>query len=186
MDLRTFLLTIAGSLFFAQASIACSFNPPPPEWQQHLSSRAVAVGPSCSFENAGLTDHISAGPAEDLGSGRVYQRVNGQDHFVMFADCNTREVTLLWGPPTPSAAEEVCGFFDDYEPLVGDEALLPATTGESLLEFVAAARELGATERDPIKYINETSSGKPVWRRDRVDLLCGCKIFYPESPGAQR
>ncbi|MFQ6552852.1 hypothetical protein AAD018_010980 [Aestuariibius insulae] len=186
MDLRTFLITVTSSVAFAQTSIACSFTRPPPEWQQQLSSQSVAVGLSCSFENAGLTDHISAGPAKDLGSGQIYQRVNDQSYFVMFADCNTREATLLWGPPTPSAVEDSCGYYDGYEALVGDDAILSRTTGGNLHEFVAAAKDLGATELNPIKYLNETPSGKPVWRRDRIDLLCGCRIFYPDSPGAQR
>ena len=28
--------------------------------------------------------------------------------------------------------------------------------------------------------------GERLWRKERVDLLCGCKLYYPDSPGAKQ
>jgi hypothetical protein len=153
-------------------------------------SKPVAVYRQCRTINAGIYDEISLGPATDLGNGRVQQVLEDTEQSeVLLADCNTREVTILRGAEA-EFIETSCGRLYSYGPVIGDNAPMSLSVGADLHELVDLAAKKGITEIDPNEYFFSFSSskgpGQAVGRKDRFDLLCGCKRIYPDSPGAQK
>jgi hypothetical protein len=147
-----------------------------------LLSAPVNVAPDCSFVNGGVFDNIRFTPANDLGQGRVYQTYVGWEDEALVVDCNSREAIILVGPIEPDVITN-CGDWVS-SPLIGPDGVVTLQEGSNLHELAAHVRSLGGGFRDPNRELNETPWGEPVWRRDRVNLLCGCNIFYPDSPGA--
>jgi hypothetical protein len=177
------IVAMAG-VFLAAQSCACSIVADPrTNAQIKLDSAPLSVTASCGFQNGGVYDNLSAGNAEDLENGRVLQRVNETDHSVLLADCGTREVTMLHGPFAYDE-DSLCGPMSFFDPLVGDNAIMSMSAGATLRELVDLAVQHGATEQNPIEVFNTDPWGDPVDPKDRVDLLCGCQLYYPDSPGA--
>jgi hypothetical protein len=191
--MRLFTLTAAIVILYAMtnAASACSWV-----WEDYTTSEAlaqskrVAVDRHCRTINVGVYDDWSLGPATDLGNGRVQQVLDETNQSqVLLADCNTREVTILRGAKT-EFIETSCGRLYSYGPATGDDAPVSLSVGANLKELVDLAAAQGMTEIDPIDYFfsfrSNEGSGQAVRRKDRFDLLCGCKRFYPDSPGAQK
>ncbi len=151
-------------------------------------SKPVAVDRRCRMINGGAYDDQRLGEAVQLDDGRFFQVINENSAKVLLGDCNTREVTILLGPET-IIGETSCGPQAVYAPLVGDQAPFSLNAGKDLHELVDVAAAAGARELNPNTQffefsINLTETHK-VGRGDRFDLLCGCKVFYPNSPGAK-
>ncbi|MFN7268765.1 MAG: hypothetical protein ACK5UA_07170 [Cereibacter sp.] len=158
--------------------------------QLRAESKRVVVDRQCRTINAGIYDNLSLGRATDLGNGRVQQIVDDENQSqVLVADCNTREVTILRGA-RDEGADTSCGMLYSYGPVTGDKAPMSLSVGANLHELVDLAAAKGLTEIDPNDYFFSFSSqdgpGQAVGRKDRFDLLCGCKRLYPDSPGAQK
>ncbi|MEM7241857.1 MAG: hypothetical protein AAF429_06700 [Pseudomonadota bacterium] len=154
-------------------------------------SKRVVVDAQCSLTNGGVLDNIELDSAVSLGEGRFYQTVGiDRKSKVLVGDCNTREVTVLLAPHT-LGDDTSCGPELEFKDLVGERSVLSLTAGEDLHELVALAKAKGARELNPINEffqfkINYGDEERhKVGRKDRFDLLCGCKIFYPESKGAK-
>ena len=173
----------------ASQTFACSIvlNDPTAEQinQYRSDSEPVEVHPDCSFENGQIGDSLSAGGAEDLGNGRVLQRVNRQESRVLVVDCNSREATLLEGPGIVVGSDS-CGPTVIPDDLVGERAIMSLTVGDTLQELVQLAEQRGVIELDPIEYFNIDQYGEPVWPKEHINLLCGCLLYYPDSPGASQ
>jgi hypothetical protein len=191
--MRLFTLTAAIFALYAitNAASACSLA-----WEEYTTSEAlaqskrVAVDGKCRTINAGVYDYLSLGQATDLGNGRVQQVLEDTDgSLVLLADCNTREVTILQGAAT-EVGETSCGPDYSYAPITGDNAPMSLSVGANLHELVDLAAAQGMTEIDPNDYFfsfrSNEGPGQAVGRKDRFDLLCGCKLRYPDSPGAQK
>jgi hypothetical protein len=175
----------------ANAANACSFAPDERTVLEIMSdSKPVAVDRQCRTINAGVSDYLSLGPATDLGNGRVQQVLGGRDQsHVLVADCNTRELTILRGTETITG-EDSCGPTRFYADLAGENAMMSLALGANLHELVDLAAEQGVTEINPLDYFfmfnrDWESEQHAVGRKDRFDLLCGCKRLYPDSAGAQ-
>ncbi len=191
--MRPFILTAAIVALYAMtnAASACTFV-----WEYYTTSEAlaqskrVAVDRQCRTINVGVYDDWSLGPATDLGNGRVQQVLEDTDQSqVLLADCNTREVTILQGAKA-EFIETSCGRLYSYGPVTGDNAPISLSVGADLHDLVDLAAAKGITEIDPVdsffRFTSNEGSGQAVGRKDRFDLLCGCKRFYPDSPGAQK
>ena len=189
--MRLFTLTAAIVALYAMTSAAraCTWT-----WegvtksQMVAQSKPVAVDRQCRTINAGIYDNLSLGPATDLGGGRVQQVLEDADlSRVLLADCNTREVTILEGAAT-EAGDSSCGPFYTYAPITGGDAPMSLSVGANLHELVELAATKGMTEIDPHEHFFRVIADwedETVTRKDRFDLLCGCKRLYPNSPGAQ-
>jgi hypothetical protein len=190
MRLSVFIIAIVSLYAMSNAVSACTFV-----WegvtksQMVAQSKPVAVDRQCRTINAGIYDEISLGPATDLGDGRVQQVLEDTEQSrVLLADCNTREVTILQGAAT-EAGESSCGFHYTYAPITGDGAPMSLSVGADLHELVDLAAKKGITEIDPNEHFFRFTADwkeETVTRKDRFDLLCGCKRLYPDSPGAQK
>jgi hypothetical protein len=190
MRLATLLTTFVAVSVMADAACACS----PAFDERSLSeirslSKPVAVDPQCRTINAGVYDALSLGPAINLGNGRIQQVLGGSDQSrVLLADCNTRELTILQGTETV-IGEDSCGPTSIYADLAGEDAMMSLDGGANLHELVDMAAARGVTEINPREYFFMFSKAweselHAVGRKDRFDLLCGCKLYYPESAGA--
>lgn len=196
MRLELFLSPVLAVLAIADAASACEpvMDERTPS-QIRFQSKRVAVDGQCRTINAGVYDRISLGPAIDLGNGLIQQVLGEQftgesdQSRVFIADCNIREVTILRGKVT-STAETSCGPIDTYADLVGPNAMMKFEGSASYKDLVDLALSKGVTEISPSEFFFKFSKDwetelYPVGRKDQFDLLCGCKIYYPDSLGAK-
>jgi len=198
MQLSTFLPSFVAATVIANAASACDpviDSRSPSEIRSH--SKRVAVDQQCRTINAGVFDGLSLGPAIDLGNGVIQQDFGAVQRWddleenarILLADCNIREATILQGKVT-STQESSCGPIDTYADLAGPKALMKFDTGASYHELIDIALSKGVTEISPSEYFFTfakpwETERYPVSRKDRFDLLCGCKLFYPDSAGAK-
>lgn len=154
-------------------------------------SRPVVVDADCSMTNVGLLDDIALGPAFDAGQGRVYQihksdpGAEGFPSSMFVTDCNALLVTYLEGPIDEDFPETTCGpRYRLHTALTGPNGIVTLGEGKDLYGLEAAVLAAGGRTRNPNEVFNTTPWGDPVWRRDRVNFTCGCRLFYPDSPGA--
>jgi hypothetical protein len=158
---------------------------------RQANNEPVTTLPDCSFNGAGERN-LSAGRAINLGDGRIYQQgpiywasdyVEGGE--VLVVDCNTLETVVLKGQ---ALVDSSCG--PVRYPLAIVDSIADLTEGDSLTELVDFVERNGGIALDAGDYFNETyladDGGYSVANlpADSVDLLCGCNIFYPDSPGA--
>ena len=173
------------------AAFACSYDftkTPPAEIRKQ--SKRVAVDRQCRTINVGVWDNYSLGGATDLGNGRVQQVVNDDKSMVVLADCNTREATMLRGTAT-QIGETSCGPIYEYASVTGPKAIVALNQGETLNDLVEIVDVAGVTELNPVEqFFTFTdfphSNRYDVSRKDKFNLLCGCDVYYPNSPGASK
>lgn len=133
----------------------------------------------CSFKNAGVYDAGRAKKAIDLGDGRVVQDIYD---FIFEArviqNCTTGESLVVEAKDWPQDQQTSCGGNDPVEESFAPLGPLDAT--QPLDALKVAAVDTG--HRVSIK-VSELFTHKR--RRHRADMSCGCKLFYPDSKGAQ-
>ena len=179
----------------AQDAAACTYltNSWTPD-EVRAKGKAVAVDRQCRTINIGAYDGASLGPAQNLGEGRIAQVINEHNHYVMLADCMTKEATILRGKAT-IVGDTSCGPILDFDDLTGPDATVDLSAGDDLHELVRLAKANGATEQNPINQFlkfripfsdRDFDDIYDVASKDHFDLLCGCNIYYPNSPGASK
>jgi hypothetical protein len=186
------LAVAASGAFLANAALACEpirETRSPQEIQaahsaDRAKSKAVIVGSQCEFTNGGIYDGLSGDVAEDLGNGRVMQRLGSDNNSVLVVDCNAMEATILIGNPVPDAVSDTCGGYAEYLDVTGPNAIASLKAGSDLAELVQIFAAAGASEASPTAVLNKDPWGRNVPVRDRIDLTCGCRLFYPDTQGA--
>jgi len=171
----------------APAAWACSPSVPEPRTSVEMirQSQPVEVTAQCAFSKGGVNDDLRGDDAVDLGGGRVAQNLFYNNFAVLVSDCESREATMFYAPVDESKGPfSTCGP-DDFLPTLGPDAIVDLAAGATLTELVEIVKPAGLREADPIRALNTAPWGKAVPRKDRIDLLCGCKVFYPDSPGAR-
>jgi hypothetical protein len=159
------------------------------KFMDQLNSKPVNVAQDCSMTNIGVGDFDKLSPAVNIGNGRVYQTresISEGDQYptsLFVTDCNARAVTYLRGPVIGSD-ELTCGTFLYHGDLIGPDGIVTLLEGRDLYELEAIVVAAGGSVLDPNEVFNETDWGTPVWRKERVSFTCGCRLFYPDSPGA--
>jgi hypothetical protein len=155
------------------------------------SLRATSL-PDCSFAHAGHERDYSGFAARDIGNEKIAFRMVQdsscltQEKLVV-VDCSSAEVLTIDGVLDPVVVADVKAgkYF-----LLGENRQIKyiqrpfgpisvtkdATIGE--LEQIAQKSGL-TTVRDLVNLVGQFK------RRERFDPYCGCKLFYPESTGAQ-
>ena len=154
----------------------------------------VKQGPDCAFEGAAENDvngFYGGRPPVDIGGGLVGQRLvqdrTGCDNIetLLVVDCTTGRLAAFSGTSEPvlkPTGEVIIGPVGTYT------ANLQPPKGPLRLNASARIDELIDTAR---KYrIGLRTSEPELWlgtrSRNRFDAFCGCKRFYPESPGARK
>ena len=157
---------------------ACSMAPEESKLKQDidnlLKNKRVKQDADCSYKNGGSYDGGSGEAAVDLGRGRIGQRLS-YDRMLLVV-CGEKQAVVLQGTVV-SSGESSCGF---HETLDLDTALPPKgrfdlSAGSDFAGFLRYARQFG------MKYSEDLKGQLGMERsKDRIDLLCGCKVFYPE------
>lgn len=80
-----------------------------------------------------------------------------------------------------------CGI--QAEAIAIEGSISDLTEGQNLAKLEAFVVSMGGASESAIDYFNRTydHDGQfniPNLPDDSVDLLCGCTVFYPDSPGA--
>ena len=148
-----------------------------------MSSKPVKVSEKCGFKNAGVYDDIEAADAVDLGQGRILQDT-GDGTSVLVIDCMASEAIEVIGKAT-KIGETSCGPDFVFGQVKSPKGPMTLLEGKHLTELAALARQRGLRADEELDYLFNDPWGKPLWRKERVDLLCGCKLYYPESAGAK-
>lgn len=178
VSLATALASVGGG------AIACQLWPPLGQASYRRSSPPIEVSADCSFEHAGLQNEHAGGPANDLGNGRISQNL-GSEYEVMVADCETKQAILLSSPT--KVVNDVCGPTDVWlGPVSGPKGYLTLKEGETLEDLVRIAKARSVKVNVDAGSINIDPWGDVVRRREFVNLFCGCKLYYPDSPGAKK
>ena len=130
----------------------------------------------------------------DLGKGRIAQellpRLSDTEDDFLVADCTTREIVRIRSSFVydDDTILDSCGFGDgEYQALVTPTGPLSLSTGSTLTELISAARATGKAVVDvQVAFLFEDGYGKKYRKKDRIDVLCGCRMFYPDSAGAKQ
>ena len=196
--IRQLLISCGICLLGALPALACSI----PHFssaelrQQNRDARAaskpVVTGVDCSFVNAGLNDHLSGGPAIRLENSRIYHvlgTVKGAVGDVMVVDCDGRSATRVRSEIIQNdnyALDSCGGKHGDLYPLLAPNGPLSLTEGSNLAAFESIAKETGTVRVDAnMRAFFKDRLGKPLPRKDRLDFLCGCRRYYPQSAGGK-
>ena len=174
---------LAIGVLAATGAFGCQSPPPmsPKEYRRSLAPMEFRA--DCSFDEIGGFHTMSGGPAHDLGEGRVWQDL-GTPWEAIVSDCNTRQSIILSSPIRKE--QDVCGPVDRYAgPLAGPGGYLTLREGKTLSELAAIAGTIGARVTLDASVLNRDPWGKKVPRKRFVNLFCGCKLYYPDSPGAK-
>jgi hypothetical protein len=144
-----------------------------------LRNRAVQQEADCSFVNGGSSDSGTGGPAVDYGNQRIGQKLF--DNAIALVDCDEREAVILQGvvreiEDTSCGPRPVTDLSRDMPP----RGEFRPDAGETFAEFISYADGYGMTYSEDLANFLFAYSAK-----DQVNLLCGCKVFYPDSYGAQ-
>lgn len=146
----------------------------------------------CSFYSGGDNHRFSGDAAVNVGSGRVTQKLVSsgncpyQEHLVVL-NCQSAEHLVIDGILEPEFARSLIA--DGAISLGGDykiEFLLPPAGPVKITEKTdinSARRVL----KDSGISVNETffETIGTFKKRNRFDLMCGCKFYYPDSAGAK-
>ena len=154
-----------------------------------LRDRRAIQARDCSFEYGGNRDEVAGGPTVDLGDGRIAQNqywnwigrsttVQRGLGSVFLVDCGTGETAEVFGW---LVSETSCGPDYSMEGVVAPDGPLDLHHGANLSEFVEQAEKLDIAVR--LDAITISDDLRP---RNNVDFFCGCRLFYPDSPGARQ
>jgi hypothetical protein len=153
------------------ATLACV----PPDSSRVPVDRPITLYSDGSFIDASEDDDwyaLRAGPARDIGGGRVGQIITSGYcqplEQLLFVDCTTGSAIIVDGNLSTR----------DLQPPYGPLALTSATT-------VADVASLGAREGWTVRT-NVLELASAHGRRNHFNPFFGCEIFYPGSVGAGR
>ena len=182
----------------ASSSAACTVTP------ANDGRKKLTVEADCAFKNAGYNRHyiFEGDPVVDFGNGRVGQR------FISGGQCLTRRNLFLMDCSTGDAI--VIGGKRVGEVKVDNESESPETgqkivtsqpdqqaSNDLILEPLGPVRiDARTTVADVMnmakKYnyratsnINHFVREHARYKRRDFDYTCGCKLYYPDSPGAK-
>lgn len=187
LSLVFFLLTVA---FSSGASFACSI---PRETviqkvERNLANMRVKYASDCSYVNGGVHDDYFGAAAKDGGKGRVLQFTFRRDDYaksdmlisVSVADCTEQSFVVLDGVLTEAGSS--CGPEYALKNDILPNGPIDLSAGQDMDGFEAHLEKHNAS----YSRYNGSELEEAWMRRDRLNPYCGCKIFYPDSPGARR
>ena len=175
-----FVLTVVLMASFAQPAAACQFV----HFDRTWVDAPISVAPDCSF--SGAEDHqwrsLRGGPAVDLGGEAVGQRIEffscSITESLLVVDCQNREMISIFGEPVHPAGVVPNHYSVDllYPPGGAIQLTSETTVGQLVVISEAEGYSYHTNVLDRLNRMEP---------HNRYDPYCGCRLFYPESAGAQ-
>ena len=182
-------LALTGVLTLAPgALLACEVS----QYGPGEAAPPPSFGANCSFT---VPHHLTPGagisgtPTVNIGGGRIGQRVSqdspcGYSEEVWILDCNSGEQIGIAGPT--EAGGNFNGLAELLYPPHGTLRLSPETT---VPDIAAMADSGGYTHWPDILarlYEIRRVSDPDLPSLTQLTPACGCRMFYPDSPGASQ
>jgi hypothetical protein len=158
------------------ASMAQACLPPLVTTADLLANKRVRQAQDCSYRHGGVLDDGVGEAAQDVGNGRVMQRIMVDK--VVLTDCTAKAAALVLGKADP-AKETTCGPHYELQRFEGAGGPLDYSSGADLADFAAMVGRSGFV------VVQKPRLNQGEARKDVVDYFCGCKRFYPESAAAR-
>lgn len=177
IDTRDNRMRVAADGSFTNANIADPSNIP-------LSFPADQRVDAPAFN--GLHDMAQGNPIRDRGNGRIAQKIVFSNYgcnaseALLFVDCNGPEAILIFGVLPPDKISPAGTSWTSIAAIQPPQGPISIGTTSTVKDLARTARRAG------IAYLLSPAplfAGTP--RRDRYDILSGCRIFYPDLPGGR-
>jgi hypothetical protein len=177
---QTALIAVFLLMGWAQSAMACS-----------MSNRLIdinwriAYANDGSFKNGGEYDEVNGKAVFDLQGGRFGQVIGRSgpcQYFesLLLADCNAVKITVVdYFPGIPRDEPVILQGGFTVDDLLPPNGLLANVSDKTIPEMRRYLIQNGAGDANGI--LNANTEEKP---RDRFNPFQGCKVLYPESPGA--
>jgi hypothetical protein len=177
---QTALTAVLLLLGLTQSALACSLSNPLIDinWR-------VAYANDGSFRNGGENDEVTGQSVFDLQGGRFGQviGVSGPCEYkenLLLADCNAVKITVVdYLPGIPSDEPVILQGAFTVDDLLLPNGLLAQVSDKAIPEMRRYLIQNGAGDANGLLNVN--AEEKP---RDQFNPFQGCKVLYPESPGA--
>lgn len=129
-------------------------------------------------------ENIEGGPIQDLGNGRIGQKITSGDgcdvyEKLLFVDCNAMEGILMSGQSVELWVSG--GTYQSIAEIQYPKGPIGFTkdTTVAKVEAIAKKHDIHVTRELYAHY-------SYMAEKKRYNPYQGCKIFYPDSPGAKR
>ena len=174
---------LAATAFLAgtQGAVACEAG------SQGLFGSPLKQEANCSFDGAGKGrwEVGHGGPAIDIGGAKVGQRYSfggsgcSVEQSLVVIDCGSKKSAMFDGQEDPDG-RIAGGYFTSIKQIQPPHGPIALTPDVDISALVTVARKNGiGVEQDLEGFV------KKLGVFNRIDPYCGCKIFYPDSAGAQ-
>jgi hypothetical protein len=186
--MRTMLWIVAcfSALVSSVPTQACQPAGKPAFWRD----KPIKIFSDGSFEEAGdfyssfLYTSVSGNAPLDIGGGKFEQKIKyslawSTREAVLVVDCSSLETILIKGAFDPEAASYGGG------PPLTTRMLYPPHGKIRLTETVTIAQLAATSESEGYQYV--TDARKPLFlekKQNAYNPFTGCKVLYPDSPGA--
>ncbi len=172
INLCTTACAVAAFCGFASTAFACSIPVP----KENLPTSKLG---NCSFENAGPMDSKWGREARQHRSGLVSQIVSDGGYFrLMVSDCSNGEIKVIWAKVDPKI--NGCGGTFDMANHLSPTGPIDIDGAMSVADLLQQVEASGFSIDDHFIGVLEIYASE-----DRIDVTCGCKLYYPDSPGAK-
>ncbi len=150
--------------------------------------KQISKNDDCSFANAGegRFGHGSGAAVVDLGASKVGQKLSfgrdgcNIDEVLLFADCSSGEMIQIGGIRLDTDVDVAGAYYTHIRNIqqpIGPIGLTEQTTVGQLIAI---------SEKHDFRYTTDIDAVvNSLKRRNRYDPSCGCKLYYPDSPGAK-
>ena len=152
-----------------------------------LGVRRSKTFSDCSFNGGGNNHYFSGDPAVDIGAGKITQKIVSnptcpyQEHLLI-ADCGTGKIVVIDGILDPEITKELASsgaymLGGDYktEYLFAPYGPVRISQNTQVEKLASNLKADGISTTENLREL--IASFK---RKNRFDLMCGCKLFYPE------
>ncbi len=186
--MRTMLWIVAcfSALVSSVPSQACQPAEKPAFWRD----KPIKIFSDGSFEEAGdfysrVYTSLSGNAPLDIGGGKFEQKITYSavcttNEAVLVVDCNSLETILIKGAFDPEAPE----YHGGMPP--GTARMLYPPHGEiRLTETVTIAQLIATSEAEGYQYVTDARKALFLEKKQNAyNPFTGCKVLYPDSPGA--
>jgi hypothetical protein len=177
--MRAALFTALTLACLPSVTTACELAEQPAGWRDE----PIRVGADCSYENAGHTfyNDVTGSAAVKVGNGLIAYEVTqlsncGYSEHLVVVDCNSGEMIGIEGKAWENGTFGGTRASLLYPPK-GAVRLNAKTTIDGL---VTLAERKGYTY-----WLDVEARLAALKKKNRPNPNCGCKLFYPDSAGAQ-